>query len=209
MSAPSGNQIARILALDADIQPPDYPLAPDICTIGRSPTCQIVVPRTTVSRLHARIERDGPRYVLRDAGSANGTFVNNRRIYDQHTLKHYDVIGLGPALALLRFIDPDPTVEMASRLRYEEHVLKFVLDQQPVDLTPAQFRLLYHLHQHAGDVCTRESCCEAIWGRDYDPGLDSQALDGVVAGVRRQLRQVDPVTNFIQTQRGFGYKLVL
>src|SRR6266511_5950946 len=157
MTAPPGNQIARILALAADIQPPEYTLAPDICTIGRSPSCPIIVPRTTVSRLHARIERAGPRYVLRDAGSANGTFVNNRRIYDQHTLKHHDVIGLGPALALLRFIDPDPTVETASRLRYEEHVLKFVLDQQPVDLTPAQFRLLYHLHQHAGDVCTRES----------------------------------------------------
>jgi pSer/pThr/pTyr-binding forkhead associated (FHA) protein len=209
MTAPPSNQIAQILALDDGIQPPEYSLAPDICTIGRSPTCQIVVPRTTVSRLHARIERAGLRYVLRDAGSANGTFVNNQRVYDQHMLKHYDVIGLGSALALLRFIDPDPTVETASRLRYDEHQFKFVLDQQPVDLTPAQFRLLYYLAMHAGDVCTRESCCEAIWGRDYDPGLDSQALDGVVAGVRRQLRQVDPDTNFIQTQRGFGYQLVL
>jgi DNA-binding response OmpR family regulator len=209
MTAPPGNQIAQILALAADIQPSEYALAPDVCTIGRSPTCQIVVPRTTVSRLHARIESAGPRYVLRDAGSANGTFVNNRRIYDQHTLKHYDVIGLGPALALLRFIDPDPTVETASRLRYDEHLLTFFLDQQAMDLTPKQFHLLHHLHQHAGDVCTRESCCEAIWGRDYDPGLDSQALDGVVAGVRRQLRQVDPDATFVQTQRGFGYKLVL
>ena len=47
----------------------------DTCTIGRAPTCQIIVSRNIVSRVHARIERDGLRYLLHDAGSANGTFV--------------------------------------------------------------------------------------------------------------------------------------
>ena len=49
----------------------------------------------------------------------------------------------------------------------------FFLDQQPLELTAAQFRLLSHLYQNVGNLCTRESCAAAIWGRDYDPGMDA------------------------------------
>jgi len=76
---------ARLLAVTeyaTKIQPTDYVLEVNICTIGRSPIWQIVVQRWLVSRLHARIERAGPRYLLHDAGSANGTFVNGHRIAD-------------------------------------------------------------------------------------------------------------------------------
>ena len=54
--------------------------------------------------------------------------------------------------------------------------MRFSLDQQPIELTAAQFRLLTHLYQNAGNLCTRESCAAAIWGRDYDPGMDAAAL---------------------------------
>ena len=67
-------QFARLLALDLDIRPEEQLLEADVCTIGRAPTCQITVPRNIVSRVHARIERDGLRYMLYDAGSADETF---------------------------------------------------------------------------------------------------------------------------------------
>jgi DNA-binding response OmpR family regulator len=87
--------------------------------------------------------------------------------------------------------------------------MRFFVAQQPLDLAPAQFRLLVHLYQNASHLCTRESCAEAIWGRDYDPGLDAQALDGVCRDLRRRLREVDPEADFVKTQRGFGYLLSL
>jgi DNA-binding response OmpR family regulator len=202
-------QPAHVLALHQDVQPAEYMLEGDICTIGRSPICQIVVQRNVVSRLHARIERDGPRYILHDAGSANGTFVNSRRIHEPHLLQDRDTIGLGAATALLRFADPDPTVIPSRRLRYDDRAMMFFLHQQPLDLTPAQFRLLHHLYQHAGDVCTRESCAQAIWGRDYDPGMDADALDRAINNLRTRLRQADPTADLIVTRRGLGYELVL
>ena len=73
------SQYGRLLALHEDVQPASYTLEADICTIGRSPVCQVVVQRNVVSRLHARVQRDELHYVLHDAGSANGTFVNGRR----------------------------------------------------------------------------------------------------------------------------------
>jgi hypothetical protein len=49
--------------------------------IGRSPECHVFLDDVTVSRRHAEILReDDQRYVIRDLGSLNGTFVNRRRI---------------------------------------------------------------------------------------------------------------------------------
>jgi pSer/pThr/pTyr-binding forkhead associated (FHA) protein len=208
----SGNspaQYARLLALNEVVNPTETILEADVYTLGRSTLCQIVVQRSTVSRLHAKIERDGPRYLLVDAGSANGTFVNGNRIHAPHLLGDRDLIGLGAATALLRFLDPDPTVVPVTRLRYDERKMVFLLGETPLDLTPGQFRLLHHLYQHSGEVCTRESCAAALWGHDYEPGLDADALDRAFSSLRSQLRRIDADADLIETRRGLGYVLNL
>ena len=211
-------QAAKLLAINVDVvQPPQCSLKVETCTIGRAIDCHIVVKRKIVSRYHARIERQGEGYVLFDLNSANGTYVNENRISGPHLLKNDDVIGLGGTEALLRFNDPDPTEQVSSSLlRYDEQHLIFFLGQEPLDLTPSQFRLLLHLYNNAGQVCTRESCADAIWGPDYDPGLAADAFDKVISKLRGKLQdrliRIGPIattTPFIKTYRGQGYKLVL
>jgi hypothetical protein len=209
MNPPSALQFAHLVALHEEIQPAECILEADVYTLGRSPLCQIVVQRSIVSRLHAKIERDGPRYLLVDAGSANGTFVNGQRLHAPHVLSDRELIGLGAATGLLRFLDPDPTVVPKTRLRYDERSMLFSLDNQPLDLTPAQFRLLRHLYQVAGEVCTRESCAEALWGRAYEPGLDADALDRAFSSLRSHLRRTAASADLIETRRGLGYVLNL
>jgi DNA-binding response OmpR family regulator len=199
---------ARLVALSDEVQPADIVLAAEVCTIGRSSLCDIVVQRATVSRLHARIEREGPRFVLHDAGSANGTYVNGQLIHAPHLLGNRDTLGFGAPNELLRFIDPDPTVVPVSRLRYDERARIFYLAAQPLNLTPNQFRLLSYLYEHSGELCTREDCARAIWGREYDPGLDADALDRAVSNLRALLRKIDPASDLIQTRRGVGYLLM-
>jgi len=50
-----------------------------------------------VSRLHAVIKRDGSRIVLIDLGSANGTYINGKRLTPnvEQVLNHGDIIALG------------------------------------------------------------------------------------------------------------------
>ena len=50
-----------------------------------------------VSRLHAAIRRDGKRIIIMDLGSANGTYVNGKRLMPntERLLNHGDVIALG------------------------------------------------------------------------------------------------------------------
>lgn len=207
MSSVHASQGARCIALHEAIQPPEYALVGEICTLGRAPECQIVVSLSIISRLHAQIERDGPYYVVRDAGSANGTFVNQQPIERAQRLKHRDTIGLGAATPLLRFLDPAATFEPADLLRYDAQADRFFVVRQPLDLTPAQLRLLAHLHQNAGTICTYESCLEAIWGRRAQQA-GRQALDEVVDALRRKLREIDPIADCITVRRGLGYELV-
>lgn len=205
---PSDEPFAQILALQAYVQPSAYTLSDDVCTLGRSPSCNVIVQQHVVSRLHAKIERSGPRYVISDAGSVNGTFVNGQRLREPHLLTDKDSIGLGSAAAVLRFFDPDPTTPTSSRLHYDEHAMVFYLGQQRLELSPAQHRLLSLLYQHVGEVVTHESCATAIWGPDYDPDQLAN-LDQTMNRLRGKLRQINPGADLIKNQRGLGYSLEL
>ncbi len=50
-----------------------------------------------VSRLHAVIKRDGTRVIFIDLGSANGTYINGKRLVPnvEQVLSHGDVVALG------------------------------------------------------------------------------------------------------------------
>ncbi|PDW03525.1 FHA domain-containing protein [Candidatus Viridilinea mediisalina] len=200
--------LARLVALSDDVVPSEFALLGEEHSIGRAALCDIVINRQTVSRLHARVLREGPRHLLQDAGSANGTFINGVQINAPHLLSNRDTIGLGAAGELLRFIDPDPTVVPTTRLRLDERMQIFYLGSQALELTPSQQRLLTHLYRHVGELVTREACAEAIWGRDYDPGLDAEALDRAISNLRGVLRRSEHGAELLQTRRGLGYILL-
>ena len=50
-----------------------------------------------VSRLHAIIKRDGDRLIFMDLGSANGTYVNGKRLSPnvEQLIHHGDIVALG------------------------------------------------------------------------------------------------------------------
>lgn len=62
---------------------------------GRSPECSLEVPDPNASRQHARVVFDGTGLTLVDNRSANGTFLNERRVTEPTRLKHDDVFRLG------------------------------------------------------------------------------------------------------------------
>ncbi|HWH13111.1 MAG TPA: FHA domain-containing protein [Miltoncostaeaceae bacterium] len=72
-----------------------FPLPEGVVTIGRSPASDVFLDDVTVSRNHARIERDPGRIVLKDLGSLNGTYVNRRRIETEEVLENGDELQIG------------------------------------------------------------------------------------------------------------------
>ena len=67
----------------------------DVTHLGRGSAAEIRFDDYRVSRDHAILVRHGPRIRLLDNRSANGTFVNGRRIVATNLLPG-DVIDLGP-----------------------------------------------------------------------------------------------------------------
>jgi len=72
-----------------------YNLAQSEITIGRSKKCGIVLTDPEVSRTHARITREGDRYLIEDLGSTNFTFVNGNKINIPSALYNGDEIRFG------------------------------------------------------------------------------------------------------------------
>ena len=70
-----------------------WEVLPERMTIGRADDNQIVLPGGGVSKRHAVIEKQGQAYVVMDNGSANGVYVNGRRI-QRHTLRYWDEIQI-------------------------------------------------------------------------------------------------------------------
>ncbi len=89
-------------------------MAQEVLTIGRNPQSDIVLDQPMVSRNHARVERRGKVFVIRDLGSTNGTWIGGQRI-EEHTLQDCDAVLIGNARLLfkhsftsddLTYIDP-------------------------------------------------------------------------------------------------------
>jgi len=66
----------------------------DVTRVGRSPDSDVFLNDITVSRRHAEILREGATFVIKDAGSLNGTYVNRERV-DATELASGDELQVG------------------------------------------------------------------------------------------------------------------
>lgn len=71
-----------------------YVLDGEVTTAGRHPESDIFLDDVTVSRRHVEIRRSGADYVVRDAGSLNGTYLNRNRV-DEAPLRDGDELQIG------------------------------------------------------------------------------------------------------------------
>lgn len=80
-------------------------------------------------------------------------------------------------------------------------------DDQPLNLTPTEFRLLVHLAQHPGQALTRSQILDSVWG--YDSDVESDKIVNVHVRRLREKVELDPNRPLlILTVPGIGYRLV-
>ena len=72
-----------------------YLLDGDGSVAGRHPGCDIFLDDITVSRRHAEVVRTADGYRLRDAGSLNGTYLNQQRIDGDVPMANGDELQVG------------------------------------------------------------------------------------------------------------------
>ncbi len=74
-----------------------FDLPEGVTEVGREVAGLAIPDEPTVSRRHAQIERSGPRVVVRDLGSTNGTTVNGVKITGEAELRPGDTVQFGAA----------------------------------------------------------------------------------------------------------------
>lgn len=71
-----------------------YLLDQELVRLGRHPEADILLDDITVSRHHAEIRRTPPGYLVCDAGSLNGTYLNRHRV-EEALLRNGDELQIG------------------------------------------------------------------------------------------------------------------
>ncbi len=88
--------VPRFTWTSADGATHEYELNTAEISIGRAPTCDIVLPDDQmVSRRHAIVRRQGNTVTIVDLGSSNGTLINGVEIHDATALKEGDKLTIG------------------------------------------------------------------------------------------------------------------
>jgi DNA-binding NtrC family response regulator len=99
----------RLVVLTGELRGREIEVMNDCITLGKSRTCDVVLPDDSVSRVHAEIRRDGESYRIVDKSSTNGSFIDQARVTDAF-LKPGDVLGIGKVQ--IRFLPRDARAEL-------------------------------------------------------------------------------------------------
>ncbi|MCI1687423.1 response regulator transcription factor [Schleiferilactobacillus harbinensis] len=75
----------------------------------------------------------------------------------------------------------------------------------PLTLTPKEFDVLAYLVQRPNRVISREHILDAVWGVDYP--TETRTVDMQISHLREKIEANPKEPQYLQTIRGFGYKL--
>ncbi|HJS58981.1 MAG TPA: FHA domain-containing protein, partial [Vicinamibacteria bacterium] len=75
-------------------EPHEVELSGTVAVLGRDPSCDLVLNDARCSRRHAVVEAGPQGISIRDAGSANGIYVNGKKV-ERSALADGDVVRLG------------------------------------------------------------------------------------------------------------------
>jgi len=187
-------------------------------TIGREPSCDIVITDRQISRYHARLSVNTLGVQLEDLASKNGTFLNEKRVVEAQYVQDGDVITVALVQHFV-FLGSDTTMPMSYEsplvsqiskgiyLDYKSRRVWIAGNELIPPLSLYQFRMLYALYESASEVVSRDELFEKIWGQDAVEGISEQALDALTRRLRDRIRMYDPDTEYIVTVRGSGLRL--
>jgi len=100
---------------------------------------------------------------------------------------------------------PQEVIEVGN-LRIDPRTHETYLDESPISLAPKEFALLYFLAQNAGQVFSRDTLLDRVWGQDAF--VHSRTVDVHVRWLRERIERDPSKPQRLITVRGVGYKFV-
>lgn len=179
-------------------------------TIGRGPTCHLVLHDESTSWQHALVWIEAGAAWVKDLGSTNGTFVNQERVYGAHRLAVGDRLGFGPEFEVqlrgpaeaIRAEGSFGVEDVAAGATHPMHTDRFVIGTDP----QADLRL----EEGPATASTLRVHGQEVWlgGETEDRPL-SPGECFEVGGRRFRLRALDPTRapTAAYTEERYPYRL--
>jgi two-component system KDP operon response regulator KdpE len=129
--------------------------------------------------------------------------------YVTKPFNHLELMARVRAL-LRRMTMPVPTSKAPS-FQWLELEVDFAKQEARVhgrrlDLTPTEYKLLYHLVRNQGHVLQHSTLLAKVWGREYVDEVDY--LRVYVKRLREKLGDDPAAPQYISTERGLGYRFL-
>ncbi|MFI5808244.1 response regulator [Streptomyces sp. NPDC051561] len=111
--------------------------------------------------------------------------------------------------AVLRRMDDHtpgrPTIEVYGELTIDRAGLTVTKAGRPLALAPSELKLLLHLSAAPEQVFSRQQLLEHVWEHSFH--ADARLVDACVRRLRGKIEDEDGNPRYVQTLRGFGYRL--
>ncbi len=116
---------------------------------------------------------------------------------------------LARARALLRRAEPQAESESPTGYSDDHLVINLTkrqvtVQQEPVQLTATEFRLLAYLLQNAGQVLPYRTILDKVWGWEYQESIDYVHV--YLSHLRRKIEPDPRNPKYLLTERGVGYR---
>lgn len=103
---------------------------------------------------------------------------------------------------------PAPRTEIVidERLTLDFARQKVIVEGERIDLSPTEYRLLYHLVSNAGWIVPYQTLLAKVWGYEYRE--ETHYLRIYVGYLRRKIEENPADPQYILTERSVGYRFV-
>jgi DNA-binding response OmpR family regulator len=128
---------------------------------------------------------------------------------DDYVVKPFNLSELTARVkAILRRSTGEPVKEVIERgnLRIDPRSHETWLGETQLSLSPKEFALLYFLARNPGQVFSRETLLDRVWGRDAF--VSARTVDVHIRWLRMHIEPTAENPERIMTVRGVGYKFV-
>ncbi len=130
---------------------------------------------------------------------------------DDYLTKPFEVIELLARIEALLRRSPTTANNSPDSFTFSDVTIDFkraevTKNNQKIELSAIEFKLLQYLIEHKGEVHSRNKLLDEVWG--YDAMPTTRTVDVHIAWLRQKLETNAKYPEYIQTVHGFGYKFV-
>ena len=200
--------------------------------LGRLPHADIELDNPFVSRRHAEIVYQEPGFRIRDLGSRNGTFVDGAKIGRiPISLQGGEIVEFGKGQVVAKFAAGSSTITLqksdddGSRSKLtspgaatiaprgvdvNQFTRDVLVDGVPVipPLAGKDYLIIELLSEHPGKAISKEEIASKGWPERPAGTVSDQEIAQRLSRIRRRIEPDPRSPRYLESIRGFGYKLI-